>query len=241
MSQNKPQIVFLCETKISSEKEFKRLQMAIGFKHGEAVLSTGLAGRSGGLALFWNDDVPLQIRTTSVHHIDAVVNPGPGLPAWRITGFYGYADTGERDKSWQLLRDLTDLDSLPWMIIGDFNEILNSDEKIDGVPRPERQMRGFRDAMAYGELVDLGFHGTMATWGNSETLLRLDRAICTPSWFDIFGCAKLFHLPPSDSDHVPILLRASTAPLSFQPKAYRFKFEAFWLQNGECDQVVRRA
>ena len=103
------------------------------------------------------------------------------MPHWRLTGFYGYANTGERDKSWQLLRDLADLDSLPWLLIGDFNEILNGDEKIDGVPRPERQMRGFRDAMAYGELLDLRFHGTMATWGNSETLLRLDRAICTPS------------------------------------------------------------
>ena len=133
MSQNKPQIVFLCETKISSEEEFKRLQLALGFKHGEAVLSTGIAGRSGGLGLFWNDDVQMKVKSSLAHHIDAVINPGPGLPHWRLTGFYGYANTGEQDKSWQLLRDLADLDSLPWLLIGDFSEILNGEEKIGGV------------------------------------------------------------------------------------------------------------
>ncbi|XP_062008139.1 uncharacterized protein LOC133725083 [Rosa rugosa] len=43
----------------------------------------------------------------------------------------------------------------------------------------------------------------MATWWNSDTLLRLDRAVCTPSWVDIFNHARVLHLAPSDSDHVP--------------------------------------
>lgn len=55
------------------------------------------------------------------------------------------------------------------------------------------------------DLLDLGHQGSCATWWNSETQLRLDRAVCTPTWCDIFGYARLQHLPPSDSDHVPIL------------------------------------
>ncbi|XP_062006899.1 uncharacterized protein LOC133724199 [Rosa rugosa] len=81
----------------------------------------------------------------------------------------------------------------------------------------------------------------MATWWNSDTLLRLDRAVCTPSWVDIFNHARVLHLAPSDSDHVPVLLRASTAPLIARRRAHRFKFEAFCLQHPECDGVVKEA
>ncbi|XP_061999168.1 uncharacterized protein LOC133716477 [Rosa rugosa] len=102
-------------------------------------------------------------------------------------------------------------------------------------------MRGFRDALGYGDLLDLGFSGPQSTWWNSETQLRLDRVVCTPSWCDIFSDARLKHLPPSDSDHVPILLQASTAPLPKQRHHRRFKFEAYWLQHGECDGVVKEA
>ncbi|XP_062016292.1 uncharacterized protein LOC133732721 [Rosa rugosa] len=236
ISQNRPQIVFLCETKISRKEDFDRLHRALGFVHAEAVLSEG---QSGGLGLFWNDDIQLRMGTTSAHHMDAVVVGDPGSPSWRLTGFYGHSRTVERDRSWRLLRDLSDLDSLPWVVIEDFNEILNNGEKFDGPIRAERQMRGFREALGYGDLLDLGFHGTKSTWWNSETKLRLDRAVCTPAWIDIFGYAKVIHLPPSDSDHIPILLRASTVPIAKQTRSHRFKFEAFWLQHPDCDPLVK--
>ena len=150
VSQNRPQIIFLCETKISREEDFKSLHRALGFAHSKAVLSDG---RSGGLGLFWTDDVTLQIGTSSANHIDATIINVGGLSSWRLTGFYGYPHASDRDKSWELLRALADLDSLPWVVIGDFNEILNNGEKIGGAIRPERQMRGFRDALGYGELL----------------------------------------------------------------------------------------
>lgn len=68
--------------------------------------------------------------------------------------------------------------------------------------------------------------------------LHLDRAVATPSWSDIFGHSKVTHLPPSDSDHIPILLQASTVLIPHSPKHHRFKFESFWLQCTECDHLV---
>ncbi|XP_061999255.1 uncharacterized protein LOC133716576 [Rosa rugosa] len=238
ISQNRPQIVFLCETKISLLSDFNALRAALGFPHASEVLSNGL---SGGLGMFWTDDVQATIGTVSAHHMDLFADCGVGNPRWRLTGFYGYPRTGDRDRSWQLLRDLSDLDSLPWVVIGDFNEILNSSEKIEGPVQAEQQMRGFRDALGYGDLLDLGFQGPQSTWWNTETQLRLDRAVCKPAWCDVYGHARLQHLPPSDSDHVPILLHASTAPLTTKKFRHRFKFEAYWLPNPECDVVVNIA
>ncbi|XP_040363828.1 uncharacterized protein LOC112169513 [Rosa chinensis] len=235
IAQNQPQIVFLCETKIGQIGDFKALHRELGFAHYKEVLSDG---QSGGLGFFWTEDITVQVLTFSSHHIDLEVSSGPGEPRWRLTGFYGYARTCECDLSWQLIRDLCDFDSLPWVIIGDFNEILNNEEKTGGPIRPERQMRGFREALSYSELIDLGFQGAKMTWWNSETQLRLDRAVATASWSDVFGFSRVKHLSPSDSDHTPILLQASSVPLPKRPRRHRFKFESFWLQHEECDPLV---
>ncbi|XP_062019515.1 uncharacterized protein LOC133736097 [Rosa rugosa] len=99
-------------------------------------------------------------------------------------------------------------------------------------------MRGFREALSYSELIDLGFQGAKMTWWNSETQLWLDRAVATASWSDVFGFSRVKHLAPSDSDHTPILLQASSVPLPKRPRRHRFKFESFWLQHEECDPLV---
>ncbi|XP_024196412.1 uncharacterized protein LOC112199668 [Rosa chinensis] len=81
----------------------------------------------------------------------------------------------------------------------------------------------------------------MSTWWNSDTELQLDRAVCTSCWWDIYGLARVRHLAPSDSDHVPILLQASSVPLAKRPRVHRFKFEAYWLEHNDSDEVVKQA
>ncbi|KAK9920383.1 hypothetical protein M0R45_028938 [Rubus argutus] len=168
ISQTRPSIVFLIETKISHLRDFQALKRSLGFSQAKEVLSVG---RSGGLGLFWSDEVPLRVRDSSPHFIDAEIGGGPSDPCWRLTGFYGHPRTNDRDLSWQLIRDLCDTDSLPWLLIGDFNEILNTGEKVDGPQRSERQMRGFREALGYCDLIDLGFTGSKTTWWSTQTQL----------------------------------------------------------------------
>lgn len=45
---------------------------------------------------------------------------------------------------------------LPWIIGGDFNEILLADEKRGGSERYQKQMNGFRTVVDNCSLVDLG-------------------------------------------------------------------------------------
>ena len=62
----------------------------------------------------------------------------------------------------------------------DFNEILFANEKLGWLDRPKRQMQGFKDALDYGALKDLGYTGFPYTWcnrrpGAQNTWIRLDR------------------------------------------------------------------
>ncbi|XP_062005718.1 uncharacterized protein LOC133722875 [Rosa rugosa] len=238
ISQHQPKLVFLIETKIRDEAEFDRLRRNLGFAHAEGVMSVGQAR---GLGLFWNDDLRVSVRQPSTAwFIDVVVDEGVGFVRWRFTGFYGNPNAADLQESWDLLKALSDEDSLPWVVLGDFNEILLALEKLDGRPRSENQMRGFRDALGYAELADLGFYGCPYTWSDSETKVRLDRVVATIAWSDAFAHSRVQHLPPSKSDHIPILLSISSVPIRRKKRYHRFKFESLWLHHEGCHEIVHQ-
>ena len=87
-------------------------------------------GRAGGLALFWCEQINIEVRSYSSSHIDVKIMGDRVEDNWRFTGFYGQSLTHRRHESWTLLRQLYEQTNLPWICAGDFNEILSLDEKV---------------------------------------------------------------------------------------------------------------
>lgn len=58
--------------------------------------------------------------------------------------------------SWDLLKALKPVDNAPWLVIGDFSEILFHHEKSGGNLRSEKLMHNFRTALEHYGLKDLG-------------------------------------------------------------------------------------
>lgn len=116
-------------------------------------------GRSGGLALLWKREIRVEIQTYSEHYIDAIIVPEGDSPRWRLTGFYGNPKTNKREESWSLLTRLARGNTLPWVCIGDFNELMHVGEKEGGSTRPARQMACFGNAVNESQLRDLGYVG----------------------------------------------------------------------------------
>ena len=99
------------------------------------MLAVSSDGRRGGLAMFCKAEVVLDTKTYSPHHIDAQVLPPLGQ-SWRLTSVYGCLEEQLKPETWRLLRYLHSRSTLLWMCIRDYNEILNSDEKNGGLPKP---------------------------------------------------------------------------------------------------------
>ncbi|KAL0454417.1 UNVERIFIED_CONTAM: hypothetical protein Slati_0780900 [Sesamum latifolium] len=55
-----------------------------------------------------------------------------------------------------------------WRLAGDFNEILDHNEKKGGSFRPIWQMKDFKNALENNGLHDLGFSGEQFTWSNRQ-------------------------------------------------------------------------
>uniref|UniRef100_A0A2C9U919 Endonuclease/exonuclease/phosphatase domain-containing protein n=1 Tax=Manihot esculenta TaxID=3983 RepID=A0A2C9U919_MANES len=73
---------------------------------------------------FEDEFVPESINPTTKNGFGA-----EGFGRWRLSGFYGYPGWNRRRESWQLLCSLLDKSTLPWIILGDFNDLLYASEK----------------------------------------------------------------------------------------------------------------
>ncbi|GMJ14221.1 hypothetical protein HRI_005091300 [Hibiscus trionum] len=235
-----PHILFLIETKITVRR-MERVRHRCGFRYGIDVAANG---SKGGLSLGWKPDCNITLSTYSQHHIDVIIREEDNEP-WRFTGFYGNPIENERSRSWALLRQLKEQHDMPWLIAGDFNEVMFSFEKMGRRIRPERCMQQFRDALDDCELGDLGFTGAWFTWerGNfphTNVRERLDRALANPRWWDAHPTFFVKHLLHSTSDHCPVLIdtlgHAFTRTRS--PRT-PFRFEANWILHEQTENMIK--
>ena len=108
MKRFAPAVLCIVETQISKAR-VENLSDTLGFTHSYAI---GSSGRSGGLGLFWNDAIKINVLGYSEYHIDATVS-SLNSPDWRLTCVYGEAQVGERYKTWDTLKSLVATSSLP--------------------------------------------------------------------------------------------------------------------------------
>jgi endonuclease/exonuclease/phosphatase family metal-dependent hydrolase len=111
---------------------------------------------------------------------------------------------------WAALANLRASSTLPWALIGDFNEAVWPYEHFSACPRAEAQMATFRDCVQLCGLTDLGFSGWPYTYDNQRAgvrnvQVRLDRALADDAWRDIYSDSSVIHLVTPCSDHCPLL------------------------------------
>lgn len=107
--------------------------------------------------------------------------------------------------TWDRLRNLRSVVDMPWMVIGDLNEILYPFKKEGGRDRSERYMQAFRSALDDCNLSDFGYTGDKFTWHRGQIRPRLDRALTNDAWYSMFSNAKLENREYNRSDHRPLL------------------------------------
>ena len=120
-------VMFLAET-LADEARLDYVKDRIHF---DIKFFVQRENRGGGLVLYWKNDIEVEVESSSLSHIDTVINKNSGK-AWRFTDFYGNPETHRRSESWDLLRRLHGRNSLPWLCVGDFNEIVKQSEKFKG-------------------------------------------------------------------------------------------------------------
>jgi len=112
--------MFLSET-LAHANKVEEIKRTVGFNNCFVV---DREGKSGGLALFWNNKVNCQIMNYSMNFINVMVIDDNNKN-WRFTYLYGFLESHRRKNLWNMLRNLSSLSSLPWCVIGNFNDVLS--------------------------------------------------------------------------------------------------------------------
>lgn len=144
------------------------------------------------------------------NHIDATVRGKDGN-TFRLTGLYGELDRNKRKETWQLIRSLASNNSLPCCLIGDMNNVCTQNDKKGGRPYRQRLIEGFQEVLEDCNLLYMNLTGHQFTWergvGTEDWIeIRLDRALVTVAFLNMFKNATLTNLEVSTSDHIRLLL-----------------------------------
>ena len=189
----------------------------------------------------WKKSMHIEVISSSPNHIDTIVGSNPETQ-WRFTGIYGFAEVARNPETLSLIRFLHHSVSLPWLCVGDFNEILWSHEKLGFSPRQEGRMKAFRNVLDECGLKDLGYMGDKFTWKGKRqggmVFERLDRAVANNQWSFLNSSTLIHHLQTHSSDHKPIVINPEGIILK---QNRHFKFEKMWLSDEGCCQAVKDA
>lgn len=109
------------------------------------------------------------------------------------------------------------------------------------------QMLEFMDTLDSCGLRDLGYRGTTFTWNDKRSLPyqiqeRLDRAVDTTDWIDMFTDAVVWNLDFFGSDHRLLHLVINDqeiADLHGNARHMRFQFEPLWRSSPEFKEMVK--
>ena len=104
-------------------------------------------------------------------------------------------------------------------------------------------MVDFRDVLSECGFQDLGFRGNNFTWcnghGEGHTVWeKLDRAVGTMEWMDMFPAFKVVHLESVSSNHKPLMIYLAGIPKKIN-KLWRF--EQMWMEEEGCREMVEDA
>lgn len=197
-------IIALSETKQQdSYIEDKGLEM--GFSKFVTVPPNGL---SGGLVVFWRDSVDISVCFSSFNLVDLFVKSNEGN--FYLSFVYGNPNPSLRNHLWERLeRTYTARKGSPWMIMGDFNEILSNSEKRGGRIRPEASFQDMRRMVRCCNFSDLKSTCDRFSWagqrGDHYVSCCLDRTMANTEWHDLFPASEIEFLEYGESDHRPLV------------------------------------
>lgn len=126
-----------------------------------------------------------------------------------ISYIYGAPAVENRAEFWQKLSTVGRDRDAPWLISGDYNEILSNAEKVGGPIRWEGSFISFRSFVSKNGLWDLNHFGNHLSWRGTRhshyVRSRLDRSMVNCAWNEIFPMGRCCYLRFEGSDHRPLI------------------------------------
>ena len=236
-----PAILVVMETYVGRDRarEITNLLPFDGAFHIDTI------GYAGGLWVMWNADrVDLALLSSTEQGIHAEVKVCFTNASWLFSAVYASHRNAERQVLWKNLMSVVDLHNMPWVIAGDFNEPLLSEDKFGGRTMSVNRSLLFKKCLDKCNTMDIGFAGPYYTWTNRREVQaliqeRIDRYFINPNWCVLYHDAKITHLTRCLWDHYPVLLELQSRTQNGRSRPFRF--QTGWLLDHSFYPIVHQA
>ncbi|GLJ04917.1 hypothetical protein SUGI_0006430 [Cryptomeria japonica] len=172
-------------------------------------------GNAGGLGVIWTPlEVWVSVVTQAHYWMICNVSSIKEKIVFPLINVYGPTNLVVKQHVWKVLTEkIQPLKNGLTMVMGDFNVLLDVDEKKGGLRMSNKVMDDFRDFIQANRLFDIV---PVFTWTNRRANFahiseRLDRHLVGELWANSTFQLEAFIHPISLSDHFPVELKLSEA------------------------------
>ncbi|GJW75105.1 hypothetical protein Tco_0134475 [Tanacetum coccineum] len=197
-----------------------------------------------GIIVVWDpNSVRVMVISQSLQLMNLFVESVDGLHRFYCSFVYAHVRASGRKVLWkELMCHSLVVKDEPWLLMGDFNVILDPFERSAGSSYFTSSMEDFRDCLGEIGVEDVGMSGLKFTWnkslGRTDVLLKkLDRVMCSGAFLEKFVNSYALFLPFVASDHAPAVIEI---PVILGAKPRPFKFANFLADKGEFLPIVKK-
>ncbi|KAJ8419236.1 hypothetical protein Cgig2_013533 [Carnegiea gigantea] len=151
-----------------------------------------------------------------------------------LTFIYGDNHESPRQDLWAKLEHIALDMNEAWCILGDFNSVLYSGNRIGGNPIQDHEVKSFTECIHSCGLQELPSRGSYFSWTNKTIWSRIDRAFVNTLWYSHFDFSQVLYMSHSLSDHTPPLLHLINSP---KPRK-AFHFCEMWTRDPSVQTII---
>lgn len=183
----------------------------------------------GKIWIVWHPSLVVSVISKSLQMITIEVLWPSVQSKFIISAIYASNDVEERCCLWSEIAALVSshqLNSVPWMILGDFNQIRDPNEHSKPVSlNMDKRIRDFNQCLLSANVDDLNYRGNTFSWWNKSKLnpiaKKLDRALVNDDWYYLFPSSVAYFGSPEFSDHAVISITLDPSIVKAK-KPFRF-------------------
>jgi len=233
--KNNLDIFGLLETKIGAANlESIKTKLSPSHWHYHSNITSSSTCR---ILVGWNTQ---KLHLTCLHSASQWLTCEATLPSnptpIRLTFVYGHNTPAERLSLWRYISQASSLHTCtPWLILGDFNAIMQSGDRSGGVTNWPSYQNDFNTCIHQSALLQVPYTGLKYTWHNgqhgSNTIQKkLDWIFGNPCLFSTWPDTHATFQPRSISDHSVMILNLQRLNNHQQSP---FKFLNIWAERSD--------
>ncbi|KAM6569088.1 hypothetical protein CsatB_017073 [Cannabis sativa] len=236
LNVHKAGLVGLLETRVKAQKlGALYVNMLKGW-----CFTSNIAWHEGGrIIVAWNPfSYSVNILNCTSQLIHLLVATLDGKHRFYVTFVYAFNKLKGRKMLWSDLKNIATHE--PWMVMGDFNEILFKEERMGEMVK-YNAANDFIDCVGICQLKDIKFGGSYYTWnnkrqGSDRICSKIDRVLANQKWLDNFPNAEAIFSAEGLFDHTPTIVSMYHEILSGKKP---FNYFRMWTSHSRYAEIVK--